>query len=76
MLGKTPKAELKRLQVLAFANICLRECEEPRRPLHCTIGVFRLWYQTDMPTALRDVAFGAPHKHRLLVRRERGRTIH
>jgi hypothetical protein len=39
------------------------------------LSVFRLWYQTEMPTTLRDVVFGAPHKHRLLVGREHGRTI-
>jgi hypothetical protein len=39
------------------------------------LSVFRLWYQTDTRTTLRDVVFGAPHKHRLLVGREHGRTI-
>jgi hypothetical protein len=34
------------------------------------LSVFRLWYQADMPTALRDVVFGAPHKHRFLVGRD------
>ncbi|MGA7997754.1 MAG: hypothetical protein WCA28_23010, partial [Bradyrhizobium sp.] len=53
--------------VLAFANICSRECKVPRRPGYDTSGVFRLGYQTAMLAALRDVAFGAPHKHRLLA---------